>query len=170
MTEGLSHDGRSLLDLCRGRAVLVVFLRHSGCPFCHEALADLARQRAAIEGAGVGIAIVHQGREADWGGLFSKYGVQDLPRVADPDRRLYRAFELRRGNLWQMFGPKIWWRAPMAILRGARPGRSVGDAFQMPGAFVVRDGEIISAFRHRSQADRPDYAGMACELPPPKGA
>ena len=48
----LTSTGASLAELSRQQPILVVFLRHAGCTFCREALADLATQRAAIEKTG----------------------------------------------------------------------------------------------------------------------
>ena len=41
------HDqhGRTLQQLSDSQPVLVVFLRHSGCTFCREAVADLVREQ-----------------------------------------------------------------------------------------------------------------------------
>jgi len=159
-----ANTGQSLDEISRQSPALVVFLRHTGCPFCREAMRDMHRQREAIAAAGVMPVFVHQGPEDDASrAIFESERVADIPRISDPDRRLYQAFELRRGNLWQMFGPKVWWRSMQAIATGSRAGRVVGDAFQMPGVFVLHKGRIVRAFRHASQADRPDYQGISCD-------
>lgn len=147
-----------------GNGVLLVFLRHAGCPFCREAAADLNKKRMAIEGAGVIPVLVHQGTEAAGAAFFEKFGLGDLHRIADPDRSLFRAMDLARGNLWQIGGPKVMLRSMLAAIRGHVPGKVEGDAFQMPGSFVVRDGTVVLAYRHKSQADRPAYEAMACSV------
>ena len=163
-----TNTGESLGELSQRGPVLVVFLRHFGCPFCREAAADVQRRREDIErvgGGGVRIVLVHQGTEDQAEGWFAARGLGDVPRIADPERALYRAFELKRGSPWQLFGPKVWWGALRALVAGHLIGKSIGgatgDAFQMQGAFLVRDGAIVKAYRHRSQADRPDYLGLA---------
>ena len=40
-------------------------------------------------------------------------------------------------------------------------GKLVGDGFQMPGVFLLRNGRIEKAFRHQTAADRPDYCELA---------
>lgn len=160
-----SQHGVSVGELSeRHNGALVVFLRHAGCPFCREAAADLKRQRASIEAEGVTIILVHQGDEAAGERFFTKYGLGDLHRIADEERTLFRAMHLRRGNLWQIAGPKVMLRSLLAALRGIVPGRVEGDAFQMPGTFLVKDRTVVMAFRHASQADRPTYSGMACPI------
>jgi peroxiredoxin len=154
--------GTSLLDLSKESPVLLVFLRHFGCTFCREALADLAAQRRAIEALGVRIALVHMSSEASADRFFTRYGLADIDRVSDPNQNLYRAFGLARGRLGQLFGPKAWIRGFQAgILRRHGVGLLQGDGFQMPGVFLVFHGEVISSYRHVSAADRPDYLAMA---------
>ncbi|MDX2114256.1 MAG: redoxin domain-containing protein, partial [Planctomycetota bacterium] len=132
MAGAVTTAGLSLLEMSEQRPTLVVFLRHSGCPFCIEAMADVARQRRAIEQSGVQVVLAHMGPEPA-GEIFEANGVGDLPRISDPEQKLYRAFGLRRGNLWQLGGPKVWWRVFQALSAGRRVGRVVGDAWQMPG-------------------------------------
>lgn len=156
--------GRSVLEMSRERPVMLVFLRHTGCPFCREAMADIKRQRAELERR-VKVVFVHQAPEdAANAAFFEAAGVGDVPRVSDPERRLYAAMGLRRGSLWAVFGPYIWLRSMQAMLTGRKLGRMIGDVFQMPGVFVVSDGRVVGEYRHRSQADRPDYAGVACAV------
>ena len=155
--------GRTLEDLSRDSAVLVLFLRHAGCTFCREALADIARQRADIENAGTRIVLVHMSTDGAARAFAADHRLDDLGRIADPDRRLYRAFGLRRGSFLQLLGPRVWWRGLRAgVLERHGVGAVQGDGFQMPGLFLLRDGRIVAAVRHRTAADRPDYAVVAC--------
>ena len=103
--------------------MLVTFLRHAGCTFCREALADLQSQRNEIESRGARIALVHLGSEALAQKFFAHYGLGDVSRIGDPERRLYRAFHLRRGGLLDLFGPHVIRRgfeASPATSRGRR--------------------------------------------------
>ncbi len=154
--------GVSLDELSKLSPLLLVFLRHNGCMFCREALSDLQRQRHAIEAQGVRIALVHQGSDAQARSLLANYGLDDLPRVSDPERYLYRAFGLGRGDLLKLAGPTVWWRGfQAAVLEGHGFGRVVGDAFQMPGVFLIFHGEVLRSYRHQTAADRPDYLRLA---------
>jgi len=94
-------------------------------------------------------------------GLLLKLGLSRLDRISDPKRELYRAFGLRRGTIRQLFGPKVLWRG---LLRGVLARHGLGpartDASQMPAIFVIHNSAIVFRFRHRSAADRPDYAGL----------
>jgi peroxiredoxin len=160
-----SHDGRTLAELSDQHPVLIVFLRHSGCAFCREALSDLQKQRSQIEASGTTIALVHMVSNDEAARFFKGYGLDDVPRFSDPDRTLYEAFDLHRGNLWQLIGPSVFWRGMKAFFSGHGAGRIRGDVAQLPGTFVIHHGRIVQAFRNKTAADRPVYAEMACAVP-----
>lgn len=157
-----ANTGQTLAELSDGRDVLVVFLRHLGCTFCREALDDLSARRHQFRGRGTQLVLVHMSADAEAFPLFASYDLADVPRISDPERTLYRAFGLDRGSLAQLFGPRVWRRGAQAALRGHGVGRLAGDGFQMPGAFVLRDGRIVASHVHQAAGDRPDYLGLAC--------
>lgn len=154
-----TQRGESVGELSRRAPVLLVFLRHFGCTFCREALADIASQREAIERAGAQIVLVHMTSAEIAEPYFAKYGLSGLDHVSDPECAYYRAFGLLKGNFHQLFGLQSWVRGFEAgVVRGHWVGyRQLGDGFQMPGAFSVRDGDVAEAFVHRVASDRPDY-------------
>jgi peroxiredoxin len=152
-----TNTGISLLELSKRQPVLLVFLRHTGCPFCRETLSNIAQEKQKLEAGGNQLVFVHMGSEQHAKRTFSKYALQDVPRVSDPKRTLYRAFGLGRGGPWQILGPPIWWRAVVANLRYGQSLVEPGDYFQMPGMFLVFHGHIVRSFLHQTVADRPDY-------------
>lgn len=156
-----TSEQMSLAEMTTRWPTLLVFLRHFGCTFCREALADLAERRAEIEKTGTRIALVHMGSDAHAEQFFTKYGLGDLPRISDPQCALYRAFGLTRGSLGQLFGWKVWLRGFQAgILRKHGVGMLVGDGFQMPGIFLLFHGEVLNAYVHQSASDRPNYVKL----------
>lgn len=153
--------GVTLDELSRLSPVLIVFLRHMGCTFCREALADLAAMRRRIEQEGARLVLVHMSPEESAAKFFARYGLEDVQRISDPERTLYRAFGLPRGRFGDVLGPKVWWRGFQAGVLGRHGvGRLMGDGFQMPGVFLVFHGEILRSYRHQSAADRPDYLAL----------
>jgi len=156
-----TQTGESLDELSRKSPVLVVFLRHCGCTFAREALDDVAQQRAAITAAGTNIVLVHMQTEADAKELFTRYKLGDLPRISDPEQKLYQAFELQRGTYWQVMGLGNVFPAIRSILRGNLSAIPNSDIFQLPGAFLIRDGQIVNAFRATRSSERPDYKEVA---------
>jgi peroxiredoxin len=155
-------DGEDLLTLSAQGPLLIVFLRHAGCTFCREAMGDLAAVKRRIDERGSDLVVVQMGSDREGAELAQRFGLRPGQVVSDPSRRLYRTFELRRGSLWELFGPKVIFRGvAAAVLKGYGIGKVRGDSTQMPGVFLVRDGEVVREYRHRSVADRPDYVALA---------
>lgn len=153
-----TNRGQTLQEMSEIQPLLLVFLRHRGCCFCRETLSDLCAQRREIERTGFQIVLVHMDRDQTAHEFLYKYGVSDLPRVSDENKSLYRAFGLRRGELWNLIGPPVWWRGVRAIvLEGNGIGLVYSDPFQMPGIFAIYQGQVIRSFMHRRASDRPDY-------------
>ncbi|MEN0021340.1 MAG: hypothetical protein AAF747_10705, partial [Planctomycetota bacterium] len=85
-------SGRSLADLSREQPLVIVFLRHFGCTFCRETLKDLARQRDAVERAGMKPVFVHMlpdAKSAEAEAHFARYDLPEFEHVGDPDKTLY---------------------------------------------------------------------------------
>jgi peroxiredoxin len=157
-------SGESLAELSHRSPLLVVFLRHAGCTFCREALADLSQKRAQIEAGGTRFALVHMGDPDEFAAFAAGYGLGDVPAISDPQRILYRGIGLRRGSFAQLLGPAVWWRGARAFFAGHGVGALKGDGAQMPGVFVLEKGRVVRRFLHRNAAERPDYPGL-CTLP-----
>lgn len=157
----VSSEGKSLEDLSHEAPQLVVFLRHFGCTFCREALADLAACREQIEQLGCRIALIHMLDDGQAEEFFSSYGLGDVSRISDGEQKMYQMFGLDRGSWRQLFGLKVWFRALTAgLFSGHGLGAVRGNPFQMPGVFVLHQGRIVTAFQHDSASDRPDYLAM----------
>jgi peroxiredoxin len=152
-----TNQGMTLEQMSRRSPVLLVFLRHLGCTFCREALADLGAQRREIEAAGAAIVLVHMTTDDSGNNCFKDYGLCGLAQISDPCQHVYRAFGLKRGSLTELFGPRVLLRG-FGLLPKHGLGRMLGDAFQMPGVFLLYHGEVVRSYRHRSVADRPPYA------------
>ncbi len=156
-----AQTGETLAELTAGRPVLLVFLRHFGCTFCREAVEEVSRKRSLLESGGTRLAFVHLGTEEKANSFFTPYGLADAPRFADPDGKLYEAFGLVRAELRQYLNQESILRMLIAWLNGHFVGLPAGDVERMPGAFLVKDGEIKKAFRHKLVSDRPDYLALA---------
>lgn len=155
-------EGTDLLEASRHQPQFLVFLRHFGCTFCREALADLAVIHDRLRELGTRLVLVHMSSETEACDMFDQYGLPGVTAISDPDRILYRAFALRRGTPTQLLGWSVWKRGWQAgVQQGHGIGWLRGDAAQMPGAFVVSDGRVVAQFVHETAADRPDYMDMA---------
>jgi peroxiredoxin len=162
-----TQNGNTISGLSQQSPVLVIFVRHFGCTFCREALADITKLQPELNKEGVKVIFVHLHPEAEANKFFAGYGLGDIERISDPEHKLYDAFELKRATSSAMFDVKVWWRATFggAIIKHGI-GRPTADVMRMPGVFLIQGDKIISAFRHKSMADRPNYRDlMTCPMP-----
>lgn len=162
-----TNAGSSLDELADQRPQMIVFLRHAGCTFCRQSLADIHSVRQQIQATGCGIIFVHLGREDDpkTVEVFTKYGVEDLPRISDPTSRLYRQFGLDLGGFTELFGLRVWLRGLLfGLVNGHGIGAVRGNSFQMPGVYLYHCGVILGGFRHERASDRPNYLRLAQEV------
>jgi len=160
------EKGRKLSELFRSKKVLLVFVRHSGCTFCREALAQLQKIKPRLDKENITLAIAHLGPSGDPDRFFARYDLgEDVIRISNPECTLFRAFGLGRGGFRQLLGWQVWWRGFLsAIVFRNGIGKLVGDGFQMPGAFLLQDKKIVAEHRHRNAADEPDYLKLACKV------
>lgn len=157
-----TNTGVTLQELTDNNPTMLVFLRHFGCPFCRETLNEIYKNRDHIEKEGTKIVLVHLVDEDRAEEIVSQYHLQDIPRIADPDKKIYKAFGLQRGKLSQLFGFNVLVRGAIHTVLKLNPPRPfIGDGFQMPGIFVIHKGMVVQTFKHTSLADRPDYIELA---------
>lgn len=164
--EMIAQDsGKSLTELADESPVLLVFLRHFGCSFCREAMADIFKRRKRLEKKGLRVVFVHMAPDPTVAEkFFKKYKLLPVEHIADPEKRFYHAFGLGRGTPAQLFGLMNWIRGFQAgVIEGhgfAYHNEDIGDGFQMPGVFVLHKGEIKHSFIHSYAWDRPDYEAI----------
>lgn len=156
-----TSTGETLAALTEKSPVLLVLLRHEGCPFCRNVMSDIARLRDRIEAVGTRIVVGHMTSEDDFAAFAARYGLSALASVADPQRALYKGLGLRHGRLLQLIGPKVLWAYLKSIFSGHRPGRIKGDPLQLPGAFLLHQGKVIKSHLYRDAGDKPDYVSLA---------
>jgi hypothetical protein len=161
----VTADGSNLYDRSFQSPLLIVCVRHLGCTFCREMLAELAKCRPEIEQTGTIPVVVSMGTNQQADSMLNRYGLSDVLHVSDTQRRLYHALELPFGTLGQLFG---WNTLRRALVDGTvfrfGFGQIVGHALQLSGAFIVKDGQVKRAIRHQSSAERTDFREMACEV------
>ena len=141
--------------------LMLVFLRHFGCTFCRETLGDIARQKDAIAATGAQLAFVHMSPPGDADRWFERYEIADVTRISDPEKQLYRLFELEDGSLNQLAHPRVWWPwFRTAVIDGHGAGAAGPNWRQLTGVFVIHRGEILDSIRHEDSTARPDYVGF----------
>ncbi|HUH75411.1 MAG TPA: AhpC/TSA family protein [Chitinophagales bacterium] len=156
----------SLLELSEKQPIMLVFLRHFGCTFCREMLSEISDNKQFIEEKGVKIIFVHQLSDAEAHQYFQKFKLSDLSSVSDPELMLYKGFYLERGRLSQIFGWKdiknLLFRTN--IFKLGISSFKDEDPFQMPGVFIVKDGEVIQKFIHTSVSDQVPFKELTSEI------
>jgi hypothetical protein len=148
----------TLRDQLAGGPQLLVFLRHFGCMFCRETIADLREAVAATPGYPP-VLFFFQGSPTEGRAFIRRYW-PEARAVADPERRFYAAFGVERGSLLQMFGPGVWAGKRRAQAKGHGNGPREGDIWMMPGAFLVDGPRVLWAHHYRHAADHPDFGRM----------
>lgn len=158
-----STGGATLAELSQERPVFVVLLRHCGCTFHREALADLKEAQAAIEEAGARLAIVHMGADENTiEAADDRYDLSETTHVADPQRQLYKELGIPRGRLGQLFGWREFARGFNAcIIDRHGAGTLKGDGLQLGGLALVDKGEVVWKRPLERASERPDYAAEA---------
>ncbi len=166
-----ANKGENLLALAEEKPILLVFLRFFGCSFCREAISDIAKRRARLEGQGFRIVFVHMAKEPEVAEkFFKKYKLHPIDHISDSALDFYKAFGLGRTNPSQLLGFMSWIRGFQATVLEGHGGNAsnlqspeLGDGFQMPGVFVLYKGEIVRSFIHQHHYDRPDYDDI-CQI------
>lgn len=159
-----TNKGEQLVELTKDRPIMLVFLRHFGCVFCKAAMVDIAKKRIEIEERGVEIVFVHMTDTSTAIEYFTKFELNNVRFVNDPEKEFYRAFGLVRGNFTQLFGLQTWIKGFQINKKEnlkQENGQHLGDSFQMPGVFLIKNGKIIESYIHKKASDRPDYAKLA---------
>ena len=152
--------GRTLAEMSADAPVLAVSLRHFGCTFCRQALADLARDRGAIEAAGVRLAIIHTARAEDAARALARAGLDDVAHFADPGQLLTGALGVRRGTFGPLLGPRNVLKVVPALLEGHGIGYPAGDPMLLASAFLVVRGRV-AGHRHSAYAgERLDFRSL----------
>jgi hypothetical protein len=167
---GLNLAPGSLQDQLGSDLNLIVFLRHFGCMFCRETLADM-REIAEKDPSFPNPLFFFQGSPTEGRALLRGYWPQ-LRAISDPRAEFYEGFGVERGGLFKMFGPSVWTAKSRAEAKGHRNGERSGDIWRMPGVFLARGSRILWSHEYRHAADHPDYqlirdiAAKAVELDP----
>ncbi len=154
-------QGDNLMELTREGKVLLVFLRHFGCPFCKDTMEHIAGVHRDFARCGTRVVLVYMVDPTEAREHLAPYGLENLDQISDQESILYKKFQLRRGTVSQLFGPHALMRfVKLLFTKGYTIGAEVGDSLQMPGVFLLHRGEVLSGFVHESAADQPDYDNL----------
>lgn len=124
-------------------------------------MADVSAAKDSIRAAGAEIAIVHGATPLEAAQWFTKFALDDVVKISDPDLAHYRAFGLGRTTAGALVDPNVWTRGAACALSYGFGGQTPAMMRQLPGVFLVQGERLIAAYRHETPADRPDYLALA---------
>ena len=143
-------DRVSLLGLARDRPLALVFLRHLGCIFCRQNVAEL---RDALPHENIVFVTMS---EPTLTARFKQWTRSPHPFLCDPERRLYESFDVPSTTAGGIFTVQVARRALKAYREGHRNSLSFDDQLQLGGTYVLdRTGEILASFPGRDISDNP---------------
>lgn len=148
-----------LRELWRDGIVVTSFLRHYGCLFCHQAVAQVVDALPEIVANGARVVFVGNGSVNQAKRFFTD---KKLPRegvsvVTDPERESFRAADMNRGYVRTFLNPGSIRAYAQAKESGHRITGLFGDLTQLGGLLVTRPPAHFVYFHKSTHAgDHPD--------------
>jgi peroxiredoxin len=154
-----SNNNKSIAQLSKDKTVLVVFLRHFGCVFCRKLLQTLKDQKAYLDEKKIEPILVTMSNSKTAQLYLNSYNIDQCDFISDSDRKLYRSFGVTRGKFYQIFGLKVWWKTfVLGVLQGYGFRKTIGDAYQMSGVFLIKDSRVLKSFMPEYISDNFDLS------------
>lgn len=100
-----------------------------------------------IADQGAELVLIGSGSVQEGEDFLRETETEGLRLLVDPELKGYRAAALRR-SLLAPYSPRSWWEGFKLFLRGFRPGRIAGDAYQLGGLFVISPEERVEFAHH----------------------
>ena len=125
----------------------------------------MRRNKNSFAKAGARVVLVGMGTPSESAEFAEKFKVP-FPIVADPQKKLYRRFELKQMSTLGFFSPSLALKGVAAIVGGHSIGMPQGDVRQLPGVFIINTtGEIVYSHFSSNPADHPDAKTIIAALP-----
>jgi len=116
----------------------------------------LRREKHRFDRLNARVVLVGLGTPPEAAAFARKYDVP-FPIIADPEKKLYRAFALKRMSPLGFLSPTLALKGVAAAARGHGIGIPSGDVLQLPGVFVIDTaGRIVFSHYGADPADHPD--------------
>ena len=141
--QNLSGDWISLDTATHGKPGIIVLVRHYGCIFCRQRIAELVAQAGARPTLDLSILVVGNGTSIMAADFVETHEIE-VPVFTDPSRKIYQELGMKR-----MFG--INWKSVKqgisAYKEGHRQTAIQGDVWQQGGIAVFNaEGQITYVF------------------------
>lgn len=149
-----SGQDMTIGDIRNERRGILVFVRHFGCIFCRDRVAQtIAEVKHQITDDEF-VAIVGNGTTPMAQDFIDTFKL-DIPLYTDRLGTVYRALGMERKL---GLGPRSWLSAISAFRKGHRQGQVSGDPLQQGGALVFdTDGRVVHSQTDESAGDNVDW-------------
>jgi AhpC/TSA antioxidant enzyme len=150
--------------------VVVMFLRHTGCPFAEATMRAAAE--SAAESSDIGwIAVSHAPARATQRWCEAVGGCGGVQVLLDPERVFYASWGLGRSSLGHFMGRRSLAQVTQLARRGIRNRHPDGTRWQQAGTFAV-DGSGTVRWRHLPEhaGDLPDLSAAGAAVAPARAA
>ena len=118
-------------------------------------MAQLRRQKDAFDRLGAAVVLVGLGNVQQTAEFKERFDVP-FPMIADPEKRLFEAFHLKRTSAGALISAKMVFRGATAVAKGHGIGVPKGDVRQLPGVFIIdTNGRILFSHHASGPADHP---------------
>jgi peroxiredoxin len=118
-------------------------------------VAQLRQQKDAFEQLSAQVVLVGLGSVEETAAFKKRFDVP-FTMIADPEKRLFRAFRLKRATTGSLLSPGMFAKGLMVMAKGHRMGIPQGDVRQLPGTFIIgTDGRIRFSHHAAGPADHP---------------
>jgi peroxiredoxin len=145
--------------LWANHTAVLLFVRHFGCLFCGQQVADIVPFVDGIRDAGAELFVIGNG-SVDQARTFRDRHTLPMPLFTDPDRQAFRALAMRSG-VSTVLNLSVIARSLAALKAGFRQTRVAGDPFQLGGVVVIGvDGLERYRYLSRFAGDHPDPAAI----------
>ena len=113
---------------------------------------------------GAQVVLVGLGNVDDTAAFKQRFDVP-FAMIADPERRLFEAFRLKRAGTGSFLSAKMAAKGLMAMAKGHQIGVPQGDVRQLPGVFIIDTAGHIRFSHHAANpADHPQPETLLAAL------
>jgi len=124
--------------------VVLVFRRYAGCPLCQLSMAELKNKYQEFKQRDAEIIVFVQSPKK----TLEQQGVEGFPFaiIPDPEEKYYELYGVGSGNIFDVINPDVIRKGIRATLKGHVQGKMEGNAWQLPGDFIVsKEGLLMLA-------------------------
>ncbi len=126
------------------RILVLVFLRHLGCPYARESIHRLQGAVADMDLAGADLVVVTR-TDLETARDFVPRNHLLFPVISDTEGTLFDLFKVHRDPMFKRSAMALLQTSFMSLVKPLKriPGRPTGPVDQLPAEFIVDAGGII---------------------------